>query len=268
MVSAGHNLRALRDQLGLTMRDVENASQRIADKHRNEEFAIPPSRLSDIETKGITPSIYRLYSLAIIYRRDPRDLLALYGIDYSQSASDLSLSTPPRSHVSTAFETVTSLQIPAKLDPSFDLRKTSNLGRMVEKWGVVPMAYLNQLAHQDYTYGYVGSEDFTMYPLLPPGTFVQVDESRNRVVEGVWRSEYERPIYFVETREGHVCCWCALNRDSIILQPHPLSPAPLRVLKHPQDAEVLGQVVGMAMRLGEWHHLDAVPEPRERTALN
>jgi transcriptional regulator with XRE-family HTH domain len=267
MLSAGHSLRALRDQLGLTMRDVENASQRIADRHRNEEYAIPPSRLSDIETKGITPSIYRLYSLAVIYRRDPRDLLSMYGIDFGQAASDLSLSLPPRSHVSTAFETVKSLQVPVKLDPSFDLRKTCNLGRLVEKWGVIPLAYLNQLAHQNYTYGYIGSEDFTMYPLLPPGTFIQVDESRRRVVEGVWRSEYERPIYFVETRDGHVCCWCSLNRDSVILQPHPLSPAPLRVLKH-QDAEVLGQVVGMAMRLGEWHPVDAAPEPKERTALN
>jgi len=51
------------------MRDVESASVQIAQKFDNEEFAIPPSRLSDIETKGIVPSIYRLYALAAIYRR-------------------------------------------------------------------------------------------------------------------------------------------------------------------------------------------------------
>src|SRR5438132_45091 len=69
MFSAGQNLRALRESLGLKMRDVEGASARIARKHQNEEFAIPPSRLSDIETKGVVPSIYRVYALAVIYRR-------------------------------------------------------------------------------------------------------------------------------------------------------------------------------------------------------
>jgi hypothetical protein len=258
----------MREQLGLTMRDVETASARIADRHRNEEYAIPPSRLSDIETKGIVPSIYRVYTLSVIYRQDMRNILSLYGVDFNQSAADLSLSQPPKSHVASVFQSVSAVQVPVKLDPGFDLRRTANLGRMVEKWGILPLSYLSAFAKNEYTYGYIGSEDFTMYPLLQPGTFVQVDESRNRVVEGAWRSEYERPIYFVETREGHACCWCSLKRDSIVLQPHPLSPVPLRVLKHPQEAEVIGQVVGMAMRLGEWRHADSYAEPKARTALN
>ena len=57
MLPAGKSLRTLREKVGLTMRDVENSSARIADRYRNEEFSIPPSRLSDIETKGILPSI-------------------------------------------------------------------------------------------------------------------------------------------------------------------------------------------------------------------
>ncbi len=89
MFSAGQNLRALREKLGLTMRDVETASARLAGKHHNDEFAIPPSRLSDIETKGIVPSIYRVYSLAVIYRTDARELLSWYGVDFNRTAPDL-----------------------------------------------------------------------------------------------------------------------------------------------------------------------------------
>jgi transcriptional regulator with XRE-family HTH domain len=70
ILAAGLNLRASRGRLGLTMRDVETASARIAERHGNDEFAVSPSRLSDIETKGLVPSIFRLYSLAVIYRRD------------------------------------------------------------------------------------------------------------------------------------------------------------------------------------------------------
>ena len=54
--------------------------------------------------------------------------------------------------------------------------------------------------------------------------FPQVDESRNKVEPGMWCLEYERPIYFIETREGYTCSWCDLKGDQIILQPHPLSP--------------------------------------------
>jgi len=158
--------------------------------------------------------------------------------------------------------------VPVRMDPGFDERRTANLGRMVEQWGLVPFAYLAQLANTDYTYGYVGTQDFTMYPILPPGSFIQVDESRNRVVEGSWRSEYERPIYFVETRDGHTCSWCSMRRDDIILQPHPLSPVPVRILRHPQEAEVLGQVVGVAMKLTEWHALDSAPGSKVPAALN
>ncbi len=52
---------------------------------------------------------------------------------------------------------------------------------MVVQWGLVPLAYLAKFSGEKYIYGYIGSEDFTMYPLLPPGTFLQVDESRSKV---------------------------------------------------------------------------------------
>jgi transcriptional regulator with XRE-family HTH domain len=268
MLSAGQSLRLVREQLGFTMRDVETASATIAAKHHCEEFAIPPSRLSDIETKGVVPSIYRLYSLAVIYRRDAREILALYGVDLSVAVEDLHLSLPPKSHKSDALEAAMWARIPVRLDPSFDPRFTMNVGRVIEQWGVVPLNYLAQFADRRYTYGYIGSEDFTMYPILPPGTFVQVDESKTRVAEGAWRSEYERPIYFVETREGFTCCWCTLQPDGLVLQSHPLSPVPVRLLKNPQHAEVIGQVVGVAMRLGEWSTVESSPEPKAREALN
>lgn len=268
MFSGGQNLRALREQLGLTMRDVEGASAQIASKHGNDEFSIPPSRLSDVETKGVVPSIYRLYSLAVIYRRDVRELLTWYGIDLNMAAGDLEMVMPRRSHFSEALSGISSVKMPVRLDPSFDLRKTSNIGRLVEQWGLVPLSYLEQFANCHFTYGYIGNEDLTMYPLLPPGSFIQVDESRNKVAEGGWRTEYERPVYFVETRSGYTCCWCSLAGDAIILQPHPLSPVAARVLRYPQEAEVIGQVVGVAIRLGEWRPLEALPTQKERSALN
>jgi transcriptional regulator with XRE-family HTH domain len=267
-MNAGQKLRIAREKLGLTIRDVETASTRLAQKYANEDYNIPLSRLSDIETKGIIPSIYRLYALAVIYRVSFDELLSWYGVDLTQTAKDLSVLDPPRSHVLRASFGGTEVQLPVKLDPAFDIRRTTNVGRMVEKWGAIPCIYLQQLSSSSYTYGYIGTDDFTMYPLLLPGSFVQIDESRNKIIEGMWRSEYERPMYFVETREGYICCWCALRQNQLVLQPHPLSPVQPRILKDQQEAEVLGQVVGVAMRLAECSSTSAsgaklAKQPRE-----
>src|SRR5438105_4803779 len=150
MLSPGQHLRIVREQLGLTMRDVEMASATISAKHGNDDFAIPLSRLSDIETKGIVPSIFRLYSLAVIYRRDLRDILAWYGIDVNACVGDLSVAEPRHSHRSEVLHSATVVRMP----------------------------------------------------------------------------------------------------------------------KHTQEAEVIGQVIGVAMRLVDWHVTDSVPEPKARAALN
>jgi hypothetical protein len=107
-----------------------------------------------------------------------------------------------------------------------------------------------------------------MYPRLMPGSFIQVDEKKNEVVEGVWRTEYERPIYFVETREGYTCTWVSIKGEAIILQPHPLSPVQIRVLRHERDAEVIGQVVGIAMRLDRHQAPQRAPEPKGLSKSN
>jgi len=266
-LNGGQKLRALRETLGYRMRDVELASNQIAQRFDNEEFAIPPSRLSDIETKGTNPSIFRLYSFAAIYRRQYRELLSFYGLELDGIPADIGFGHPQKSHRSEALSNVTQVLVPTRLDPGFSLQKTTDLKRAIEQWGTVPMAYLALFKDDRYTYGYIGSEDFTMYPILPPGSFVQVDEAKNKVAEGTWRSEFERPIYFVEMRDGFTCCWCSTKRDSIVLQPHPLSPETVRVLKYPQEAEILGQVVGVAMRLGDWHYSGSQPTPKVRSAL-
>jgi transcriptional regulator with XRE-family HTH domain len=268
MLTPGQRLRALREAFRLTIRDVETATWKVAARHNQDEFAIPLSRLSDIETKGIVPSIYRLYSLAVIYRQDLRELLAWYGVDVNEAASDFKVIELAKSHRADTLHAVSSVPVPVRFDPGFDPRRTANLGRMIEQWGAVPLSFLSDFVKTDYTYGYIGAEDLTMYPILPPGSFIQIDQAKHDITDGVWRSEYERPIYFVETRDGYTCSWCARKGHKLILQPHPLSPVPVRILHYPHDAEVIGQVVGVAMKLGASAGCQPLPDEPELRGLN
>jgi|SRR5579859_1965615 len=262
-VPGGQKLRTLRQNLGYTMRDVEKGSLQISRRLENNEFVIPPSRLFEIETNGVVPSIFRLYTLAVIYRSDYRELLSSYGVDLNNIASDLGSASPKYSHFCRSLGSATEACVPLGLDPRISVFKTANFARVIERWGVVPLEYLSTLAEGRYSYGYIGAEDFTMYPILPPGSFIQIDETKTRVTEGPWRSEFERPIYFVETRDGFVCSWCHIAGQSIFLQSHSLSPVPIRIFRHPQEAEVIGQVVGAAIRFGEWQVLSSEQEQGE-----
>ncbi len=73
-------MRELRDQLGLTMRDVHSVTRKVGKQRRNSDYIVSPSRLSDIEKHGHTPNLYRLHALALAYRSKTGKLLKLYGI--------------------------------------------------------------------------------------------------------------------------------------------------------------------------------------------
>ena len=74
-------MKGLRNRLDMTMRQVEEYSRRIAEIEGKDEFFISNARLTQIENKKSTPSIYKLWTLSIIYRVKFADLLKLYGLD-------------------------------------------------------------------------------------------------------------------------------------------------------------------------------------------
>jgi phage repressor protein C with HTH and peptisase S24 domain len=87
-----------------------------------------------------------------------------------------------------------------------------------------------------------------MQPLLRPGSLVLVDPKLRQIRNFGWTNEYERPIYFLELHGQYRCCWCQCEDGRIILVPHPLSSCSPEVYRHPEEVEVIGQVVGVAMR--------------------
>src|SRR5947209_16304623 len=98
MEDAGERLKKVRDRLNLTIRDVEEASRKIANRHKNDEFVIGLSRLSEIENKGVVPTIYRFYSLCAIYRLDLLEVLEWYAVDLGELAADSTVVESTRTH--------------------------------------------------------------------------------------------------------------------------------------------------------------------------
>ena len=159
-------------------------------------------------------------------------------------------SIPPKTHLVQGKASIQDVHLPLRFDPSLDFTRTANIGLFIQKWGVLPLTYLASFATDDYCYGFIGSKDFTMYPILPPGSFVQIDPARTRVKRAMWKSDYDRPIYFLETHDTYLCAWCAVvSSKEVQVQPHALSGLPARNYKRPSEIEVVGQVVGIATKL-------------------
>lgn len=249
MEQAGEKLKRVRERLGLTYREVEEASQSIAERHGNDEFIVALSRLADIENKGTVPSSYRLYSLCAIYRLDPLEVLEWYGIDVSELPADAARIALRRTHT-LGFGALDrgSVQVPLSLDPGIDLRKTTYLSRMIQRWGKIPVMLLGGLDLKKQRYGYIGTDDWTMYPIIQPGSLVVIDENRKKFVTSGWSHEMERPIYFLEHRDGYACGWCDLFEDRLVLQPYPASRCTPQAFDYPSGVELIGQVTGVAMR--------------------
>ena len=240
----GSRLRLARDRLGLTYRDVERASYELASQRGRPEFIVRISRLADIENRQVTPSIYKLYTLAVIYHLNPLDVCQWYEVPLRNHFSDGTHVGAPNTHL---VAPPTALRLPVRFDPGFDPHRTEYLSRMVETWGELEAALFN--GQPRYRYGYIGMDDHMMEPLLRPGSLVLVDPALHQVRNSGWKNEYERPIYFVDVRDGYRCAWCLLEGSRLILQPHPLSACAPEVRRCPDEAEVVGQVTGVVMRL-------------------
>jgi transcriptional regulator with XRE-family HTH domain len=249
MDEAGQKLKRVRERLGLRFRDVEEASARIAARRGNDEFIIALSRLADIENKGTVPSIFRLYSLCAIYCLDMDEVLSWYGISLSTLPCDSSVQEQARTHLIGFRPEEGDIQVPIALDPGLDLNRTVFLSRLIQRWGTVPLMLLNNVDLRSYRYGLIGTEDWSMFPVIPPGSLVVIDDSKRKIVTSGWTSEFERPIYFLEHREGYVCGWCSMKDGNLIVQPHPASNCDPNVYLYPEEIEVVGQVTRVALSL-------------------
>lgn len=243
-------MRRARERLDLKFRDVEQASQIIAERHTNPEFVILISRLSEIESRGTVPSIYRLYSLCCIYRLNLPEVLGWYGVSLDQMAPDSAMIRLGKTHaIDFPADASTEVHLPILLNPGIDLNKTLFLSEVVQRWGKLPLALVGGVDYRRFRYAFVGTQDWSMHPLVPAGSLLIIDEGKRKIQTGGWSSQATRPIYFLEHRDAYYCRWCSLHQGVLSLISDPASDAPVLNFQYPEEIEIIGQVVGLAISL-------------------
>lgn len=246
---AGITLKQLRKQCGLTLREVEKRSRQLAKQKQNADFIVSRGWLNNVENGTFTPSFFKLYALGVVYDVHPSGMFSLFGCNVSDFGRDRSMFAPPKTHLSDTGQPEDTVVVP--LPPREDLRldKTSLLSGLAEIWGEIPIRLIQNLDFRNDLYGRVGTSDRTMYPIIRPGSIVQIDQNQKNVLSAQWQNEHDRPIFFLELRGEYLCSWCEMRDGYLSAVPHPLSKCAVRRFAYPRDAEIVGRIIGITMRL-------------------
>ena len=237
---AGQQLKLLRNRRNITVRDVEQASRRIADAKEDKLYQIYNGWLTQLENGVSEPNICKLFSLSVIYHVNLCDLLRLYDIDLDNKEQYESVANPHLTQLLPAGNVAH-----ARCDVSRS-SATTCLVSEIATHQTLSSAPCN--GKSTVTHGYLGSTDRTMYPLIRPGALLEIDTSQNKLQTALWHNEFDRPIYFVELRDGYACGWCELHGNQLLIIPHQSSATSVRRFTYPRDAEIVGRVVGYHTR--------------------
>ncbi len=244
----GERLRVLRVSLGLKARDVERTSRQLSTTLGKGDYYISHSSLVTIERLSTTPSIYKLYSLSVIYGMNFFELLAFYGVDvHAITKAQLALSVSSTRLIKPeVYDPSRPVTLPMKFAAQVNIEQTNLFSRMFQAWGSLPVALLEHLELDKHLYGFIGLGDHTLDPLIRPGSIVRINDHDRKIQNPPWENEFSRPIYFFELREGYSCGWCQLDGHELSIIPHSLSRSPIRRFRHPDEVDIVGRVTALA----------------------
>jgi hypothetical protein len=195
-------LLTIRLQEQLSLRDVEEQSFRLALEWGNEAYRISAGWLDSLEREEHEMSVSTRLVLANIYKLPAEQLLrpAFPGSPHALNLLELSV------------------------------RNSSGRVRTPDHTTVLPAD--NGISPARFGRGIIGKHDRTLDPMVPPGSIVYIDTNERIIpTRRNWADEFQRPIYFLLTRDAYICGWCELDDDS-----EWLALIPTRGPRFPSDA--------------------------------
>jgi transcriptional regulator with XRE-family HTH domain len=239
MDGMGGKLRATRLAWKLTLREVEERSMRLAQKWGNSAYRISASWLDRVERENRGLSATKLIVLASIYSLTAEQMLALCPTAEAEAPME-SMSAPNATLLAQGpLDDHAKIWLPEQLvtDEPPDRTDLLPTGK-----GSLP---------NHFRRGIIGRQDRTLEPMIGPGSIVLID-TQKRTIAGRrdWNHEFDRPIYFLMTREGYVTGFCELDRETdwLTVIPHALSFATNRRWRFKKEIEVVGTVVAALVR--------------------
>jgi transcriptional regulator with XRE-family HTH domain len=230
----GAFLAAARLRAGLSFRSASKLSRLVAKTLGDHRYFTSPGTLSDYESADKLPRhIHKLFTLAIIYCVAFRDLLRAFGIK---------LDGPPGTTGGQRTK---------------DERPGGFLESMQNKFGELPLflastlptlSGLARVSLRDVFW--LGGEQNPLHLSLRGALFVLVNRRSKKPRVFSRMSSWMQPLYLLQERDGsYVAASCAIENGRLMLYAYPQGSAEKKSLRRQIDADVVGQIVGIARSL-------------------
>jgi hypothetical protein len=239
MEGIGGKLRATRLAWKLTLREVEQRTLRLAQQWGNPSYRISASWLDRVERENRGLSATKLIVLASVYSLTPEQMLALCPPAGAGTLAE-EVSVPNATLLAEGtLEANAKIWLPDSLVTDTPPESTALLP---SEPGLLP---------NHYRRGIIGRQDRTLEPMIRAGSIVLIDTQKRSIAgRREWNHEFDRPIYFLMTREGYVSGFCELDRETdwLTVIPHALSFESNRRWRFKKEIEVVGTVVATVVR--------------------
>jgi hypothetical protein len=227
-------LETARVQAGLSFRSASKLSREIAKTLGDRRYFASSGTLSDYEAGDRMPRhIHKLFTLAIVYCIGFRDLVRAFGI------------------------VLDNLGKTARTQRRKDERRDGFLESIQNQFGVLPLFLASTLPSLSGVANitlrdvfWLGGQRNHPHPSLRGALFILVNRRSKKPRRFSRMSVWTQPLYLLQDRDGsYLAASCAIERGQLVVDSHPRGSTEGQPVRRQIDADVVGQIVGIARSL-------------------
>jgi hypothetical protein len=248
-VPVGELLQRARTKMNLSLREAAMMSRRIGEVLNNPTYGISASSLCDYEQSNKPPrDFHKVITLCSLYGFQFHTFLNTIGVAHNDAGTQaMPDHCMPRIVRSTVIE-----------DTGEQRADTGFLEQLLEQFQEVPLFLRNsfewlstsaKISLDDFFW--IGGQGDPLHPYLANGLIALVNRRRKTALHFASKPLWQQPIYIILKRDGtYLAACCGAENGTLVIHPYTQDfHRPLSFRNH-QDAEIVGQIVAVARKLG------------------
>jgi hypothetical protein len=235
--------------MNLSLREAAMMSRRIGEVLNNPTYGISASSLCDYEQSNKPPrDFHKVITLCSLYGFQFHTFLNTIGVAHNDAGTQaMPDHCMPRIVRSSVIE-----------DTGEQRADTGFLEQLLEQFQEVPLFLRNsfewlstsaKISLDDFFW--IGGQGDPLHPYLANGLIALVNRRRKTALHFASKPLWQQPIYIILKRDGtYLAACCGAENGTLVIHPYTQDfHRPLSFRNH-QDAEIVGQIVAVARKLG------------------
>jgi transcriptional regulator with XRE-family HTH domain len=242
----GQLLKRTRTRMNLSIREAAAMSRIIAEVLKDDRYIASPSSLNDYELRNTPPrDFHKIITLCSIYGLQFESLVKQIGIDVEAGTESM-----PDRYLFRAEPAVAAKRGDVETVGGGFVEKMLGESQGIPLFLRDSLGYFAGSAHISLDdFFWVGGDDDPLHPYLAEGLLAMVNRRRKTPFHFASKSWWQQPLYIILMREGvYLACCCSVENGLLVIHPYSRDFHRSAQYRLHQDAEIVGQIVGIMRR--------------------